>query len=483
MTVLSMPAVNSDTQSPEVQHLQNVLQAQKAAYARHPYPSAAERIDRLTRVRRMLVKYEVEIAEAVSEDYGNRSMFETRLGEILPCIELTRYYEKHITQWIKPQKRHIAALFRPASGAVVYQPLGVVGIVAPWNYPVLMTMAPLICAIAAGNHVIVKTSSFSGNMAKVMQRGLGEYFPDDVIAIISGSGEVTSKFSTLPFDQLTFTGSTEVGRTIMREAAANLTPVLLELGGKSPLIIHESMPMKDAAERLTFGKCFNAGQTCIAPDYAFVKRGKADELVQHMQSFVRRFYPSLRDNQDYSCIINDKQYRRLQGYLEDAASKGATVHSFNSANEDLEASRKIAPTIITNVTDDMLVSQHELFGPILVVREYDDIDECLEYINARPHPLALYYFDYDIKRSDYIRDRTHSGHFGVNQLLTHGAQEDLPFGGVGNSGMGKYHGFEGFQSMSNARSVMVANRLFTLRVAMPPYGNPLHKLLFKAKIR
>jgi coniferyl-aldehyde dehydrogenase len=260
-------------------------------------------------------------------------------------------------------------------------------------------------------------------------------------------------------------------------------PVLLELGGKSPVIIHPSMPLKDAAERLAFGKLWNAGQTCVAPDYLFLPRGKLREFVGHMRAMVKSAYPTLRDNKDYTSIINDRQYRRLMGYLDDAKEKGAEIFDLNPAGEDLSGTRKIAPTLIANITDDMDVALNELFGPILLIHEYDNVDEAIRYINARPRPLALYYFDYDQERAEYLARRTHSGHFGINAVITHVAQDDLPFGGVGASGMGKYHGHEGFLTMSHARSVMMKPKFYALRMILPPFNKPIHKVMFKAVLR
>jgi coniferyl-aldehyde dehydrogenase len=468
---------------PELQRMHDVLAAQKSAYNQNPMPSVQERIERLSRLRRTLVKHQDEIAQAISDDFGNRSIHETKIGEIMTCLDHISYNSKNLAKWMKPSKRHISALHQPAKGWVQYQPLGVVGIMAPWNYPLILSVGPLICALAAGNHAMMKISSSSPRFGKVIERALAEVFPTDLVAVINGGGAISDAFCRLPFDQITFTGSTSVGKTVMAAAAENLVPVLLELGGKSPVIIHPSMPLKDAAERLTFGKLWNAGQTCVAPDYLFLPRGKLREFVGHMRAMVKSAYPTLRDNKDYTSIVNDRQYRRLMGYLDDAKAKGAEIFDLNPAGEDLSGTRKIAPTLIANITDDMDVAQNELFGPILLIHEYDNIDEAIRYINARPRPLALYYFDYDQERAEYLARRTHSGHFGVNAVITHVAQDDLPFGGVGASGMGKYHGHEGFLTMSHARSVMMKPKFYALRMILPPFNKPIHKVMFKAVLR
>ncbi len=468
---------------PDIQAMQDILTQQKIAYNRHQMPTAQERIENLTRLRHALVKYQDDFATAINKDYGNRAFAETKIGEVLTCIEQTHYYSKNLTQWMKPSKRHIGSLHLPAKGWVEYQPLGVIGIIAPWNYPLLLAVGPLICALAAGNHAMIKISSASANLGKLLERVLAEIFPQEMVAVINGGGAISDAFSHLPFDKIIFTGSTEVGKTVMRAAADNLVPVLLELGGKSPAIVHSDIPMKDAATRLAAGKLWNCGQTCVAPDYLFLPRGKTHEFVQNFEKCVKTMYPSLKNNNDYTSIINDKQYRRLQGYLEDATAQGAQVIHINPQNEDLTDVRKIAPTLLTNVSPNMQIMKNEIFGPIIPIFEYDDIDDVLDFVNARPRPLALYYFDYDKERTSYVAKHTHSGHFGNNQVLTHVAQDDLPFGGIGASGMGKYHGPEGFFSFSHERSVMSKPKFYAFKMILPPFNKPIHKIIYKTFLR
>jgi coniferyl-aldehyde dehydrogenase len=467
----------------DVQHLHDVLLQQKQAYTRYPLPTAKERIERLARLKRILVKYQDQFADAINQDYGNRSMSETKIGELLTCLEHIKYYSKNLTNWMKPSKRHVSMLHQPAKAWVQYQPLGVIGIIAPWNYPLLLSIGPLICALAAGNHAMIKISSSSAAFGRVLEKALAEAFPQDLVAVINGGGHISDAFCHLAFDKIIFTGSTNVGKTIMAAASENLVPVILELGGKSPVLVHASMDIYDVAQRLAAGKLWNAGQTCVAPDYLFLPRGKTDEFIQLFNQFVTDMYPHLAYNQDYTSIINDKQYRRLQGYLDNAESMGADIISINPMQEDLVPSRKIAPTLLTNVSPDMQIMQEEIFGPILPILEYDQIDEVIDFINSRPRPLALYYFDFDQARSDYVAERTHSGHFGQNTVLTHVAQDDLPFGGVGASGMGKYHGPEGFFSLSHERSVMSNPKLYSLKFILPPFNKPIHKLISKTLLR
>ena len=464
------------------QALADLLDHQKQAFLKRPMPSAAERIERLKKLQAMLLDQKDAIAAAINQDYGNRSVHETLIGELMTCVDQIKYSIKNLPKWMQPSRRHINPMHQPAKGWVRYQPMGVVGIMTPWNYPLLLSMGPLICALSAGNHAMIKMSSASPALGALMEKELAEIFPSSLVAVVNGGGAVSDAFCRLPFDQLTFTGSTSVGKTVMAAAAENLTPVLLELGGKSPAVIHPSMPMLDAAERLTFGKFWNAGQTCVAPDYAFVPRGKSQEFIEAMRQMFSKGYPTLRDNPDYTSIINDKQYRRLRGYLDDAREKGAVLHEFNPANESLDGTRKLAPVMITNTTPDMLVCQDELFGPLLVVHEYDHIDQVVDYITRRPRPLAMYYFDYDEARGLALSERVHSGHFGINQVITHVAQDDLPFGGIGASGMGKYHGHEGFLTMSHARSVMVRPKMYVMRAILPPFGL-VQNLLIKAALR
>ncbi|AXY55709.1 coniferyl aldehyde dehydrogenase [Acinetobacter chinensis] len=463
--------------------MQGILEQQKFAYQRYPMPTAKERIDRLARLKKILVKYQDQIAEAINQDYGNRSIAETKIGELLTCLEHIKYYSKNLTGWMKPSKRHIGIIHQPAKGWVQYQPLGVVGIITPWNYPLLLSMGPLICALAAGNHAMIKISSASANFGRVIENALSEAFPQELVAVINGGGAVSDAFCRLAFDKMIFTGSTNVGKTVMAAAAENLVPVILELGGKSPVLVHPSIDLHDVAQRLAVGKLWNAGQTCVAPDYMFLPKGKTAEFTEHFRNCVQQMYPSIQNNPDYTSIINDKQYNRLQGYLEDARNQGATLTEINPKHEDLSGVRKVAPTLLSNVTPDMDIMKNEIFGPVLPIMEYDQIDDVIDFINSRPRPLALYYFDFDQARADYVAQRTHSGHFGQNTVLTHVAQDDLPFGGVGASGMGKYHGPEGFFSLSHERSVMSNPKLYSLKFILPPFNKPIHKLISKTLLR
>lgn len=473
-----MPAQGLD-----LHYLDDTLKLQKVAYIRHPLATAEERIERLARLKRILIKYQDQFAQAINRDYGNRSIAETKIGELLTCLEQIKYYSKHLRKWMRPSKRRIALLHQPAKGWVEYQPLGVIGIIAPWNYPLLLSIGPLICALAAGNHAMIKVSSASAHFGRVLEMALAEAFPQDLVAVVNGGGPISDAFCHLAFDKIIFTGSTAVGKTIMQAASENLVPVILELGGKSPVLVHPSINIKDVAERIAAGKLWNAGQTCVAPDYMFLPKGKTAEFIQHFTAYVNKMYPSLANNPDYTAIINEKQYTRLQKYLSDARSKGADIIEICKENEALSETRKIAPTLLKNITTDMQIMQEEIFGPLLPILEYDQIDEVIDFINSRPRPLALYYFDFNRARANYVAQRTHSGHFGLNTVLTHVAQDDLPFGGVGASGMGKYHGPEGFFSLSHERSVMSNPKLYSLKFILPPFNKPIHRLISKLLLR
>lgn len=467
----------------DIQHLHDVLEQQKHAYLRYPLPTAKERIDRLARLKRILVKYQDQFAEAINQDYGNRSTSETKIGELLTCLEHIKYYSKHLTTWMKPSKRHVSIIHQPAKAWVQYQPLGVIGIITPWNYPLLLSIGPLICALAAGNHAMIKISSSSGNFGRILEKALSEAFPQELVSVTNGGGAISDAFCRLAFDKLIFTGSTNVGKTVMAAAAENLVPLILELGGKSPVLVHPSINLRDVAQRIAAGKLWNAGQTCVAPDYMFLPKGKTAEFIEHFRECVEEMYPDILHNPDYTSIINDRQYNRLQGYLENAREHGAQVVEVNPAHETFSDTRKVPPTLLTGVTPDMRIMQEEIFGPLLPIMEYDQIDDVIEFINSRPRPLALYYFDFDQARADYVAQRTHSGHFGQNTVLTHVAQDDLPFGGVGASGMGKYHGPEGFFSLSHERSVMSNPKLYSLKFILPPFNKPIHKLISKTLLR
>jgi coniferyl-aldehyde dehydrogenase len=384
---------------------------------------------------------------------------------------------------MKPSKRSVGMLFAPAKNEVRYQPLGLVGIIVPWNYPIFLAIGPLVGALSAGNRAMIKMSEFTPNLNKVFKAMLAEVFDENRVCVIEGEADVAMAFTAQPFDHILFTGSTAVGRHVMAAAAKNLTPVTLELGGKSPTIVSNHVPMKSAAESICFGKSMNAGQTCVAPDYILVPKAKEEEFVKAYIAAFSKMYPTLKDNNDYTSIVNDLQYKRLSSWVQDAKEKGAKLTEINPAKEDLSSGRKLAPVLVQGIKADMIIAEEEIFGPILPIISYDSMDEAIAYINDRPRPLALYYFGHDKAEQDHVLNNTHSGGVCVNDTLMHLAQEDMPFGGVGDSGMGHYHGKEGFITFSKAKAVHRKGRLSTGNLAYPPYDNSIRKMIYAFFIR
>jgi acyl-CoA reductase-like NAD-dependent aldehyde dehydrogenase len=353
-----------------------------------------------------------------------------------------------------------------------------VGIIAPWNYPVQLALAPLTGAIAAGNRVMLKPSEYTPKTSELLARLFGEAFPKDVVTVVTGGPEVGAAFSKLPFDHLLFTGSTAVGRNVMRAAAENLTPVTLELGGKSPALVHESFPIERAAARIAAGKWFNAGQTCIAPDYVLVPEGQLTKFVDALQASVAQSYPTIAHNRDYTSVVNDRHYGRLKTLVDDAVARGARKLEINPANEQIDpATRKLAPTVLLDVDDEMQVMQEEIFGPVLPVMGYRTLDDALAYVNDHPRPLALYYFDFDSGRAKRVLEQTISGGATINDTLIHFACDDLPFGGVGPSGIGAYHGREGFETFSHKKGVFHQAKINAAASMGPPYHSRVDRFL------
>jgi coniferyl-aldehyde dehydrogenase len=412
-----------------------------------------------------------EFAAAISDDFGGRARQETLLLEVFPLVDNIRHAIRHVPQWMRPRPAQAGWQFLPGRARVVYQPLGVVGIIGAWNYPLLLSMSPLVGALAAGNHVMLKPSELAPRTADLIARLVSELFPADYVTVVTGGPETGAAFAALPFDHLLFTGSTRVGKIVMRSASENLTPVTLELGGKSPALVHPDFPAQTAAARIMAGKLYNAGQTCIAPDYALVEAAAREEFVRLAAAAATTMYPKLTDNPDFTRIVNREHYQRLRGLVDDATQKGAEVLEVNSARESTnEQNRVFPPTLLWNVTDQMTVMREEIFGPVLPVVTYRSLDEAIAYVNARPRPLALYYFDRSSKRVESVLARTTSGGVTVNDTILHIAQNDLPFGGVGPSGMGSYHGFDGFLTFSKKKGVFLQSRFTTLGLLRPPYG-------------
>jgi coniferyl-aldehyde dehydrogenase len=463
--------------------MQKTLEKQRAAFtAALPEPMSVRR-DRIDRAIALLIDHKDEFAKAVSADFGHRSTEQTLMTDIMPSVSAMKHAKKHFESWARGEKRKptFPLGLIGAKAEVMYQPKGVVGVMAPWNFPVGMVMVPMAGILAAGNRAMIKPSEFTERVSDVFAQVVPKYFAEDEMAVFTGGVEVGTDFSKLAFDHIIFTGATSVGKHIMRAAAENLVPVTLELGGKSPTIIGRSADKAKAGQRVALGKMMNAGQICLAPDYLLVAKDQEAEMIEGVKSGVSAMYPTLLQNDDYTSVVNGRNYDRLQGYLADARDKGAELIEVNPADEDFASSNgnKMPLTILRNVTDDMKVMQDEIFGPILPVMTYDSIDQAIDYVNDHDRPLGLYYFGNDKAEENKVLARTISGGVTVNDVLFHNAMEDLPFGGVGPSGMGNYHGQDGFKTFSHMRAVyrQPGMDIAGLGGFKPPYGKASHKTI------
>ncbi|MEW4357860.1 coniferyl aldehyde dehydrogenase [Burkholderia pseudomallei] len=461
---------------PGLATLDALLRDQRAAYLRAPYPSWATRADHLRALRKMLLENRDALAAAINADFGHRAKEEVLMSEIWLAKEEIDEALKHGKRWIKPKSRTMNKWLRPARAKVMPQPLGVVGIVVPWNYPVLLAAGPLICALAAGNRAIVKMPELTPRTSQLFEELISKTFARDHVAVVNGDAQIGAAFSGLPFDHLLFTGSTNVGRHVMRAAAEHLTPVTLELGGKSPVIVGPRARFDAAVDAVITGKTLNAGQTCIAPDYVLVPRGKEAEFVARARARMARLYPNLSTNPDYTSIISERHFARLQRLASEAQQAGAQLHPLTDAAPD-PALRRLPPVLVTQAPDASQLMQEEIFGPLLPIVPYDTLDDAIAYVNARPRPLALYLFDEDRTTIERVMRDTISGGVTVNDTLMHIACGTLPFGGVGASGMGAYHGYDGFVTFSKMKPVLTQPRLNTRAMIAPPYGKRFAAIL------
>ncbi|MCF9045295.1 coniferyl aldehyde dehydrogenase [Acinetobacter nectaris] len=474
-----MPTPDHTNNNLQADALNTVFKQQQVAYQSETYPTYDIRKQRLTQLYTLILNNQEKIADAICKDFSNRSHDETRLVEIVPSLSGIKYCLKHLKKWMQPDYRDISVIFQPAKAYVIAQPLGVVGIMVPWNYPLFLAIGPLCQAIAAGNRVMLKMSEFTPNFSAFFQKLIQDNFSSELISITLGNTNIAKQFSSLPFNHLLFTGSTNVGKHVMRAAAENLTPVTLELGGKSPALIGQDADLFESAQRIAFGKSVNSGQTCVAPDYVLIPEARQDDFIQSYFTALKGFYPSIKNNNDYTAIINDAQFSRLQSYVQEAKQHGAKVH-YLSNEED---GRKLPHCVITHTSASLKVCQEEIFGPILPIITYETLDQAIQYINERPRPLALYYFGYKAEEQQKVLLNTHSGGVCINETIIHVGQEDLPFGGVGLSGMGNYHGYEGFKTFSHAKAVFARPKLSFMKLVYPPYGKWLQKTLLKMFIK
>lgn len=457
-------------------NLKEQFKQQQQAYLKAPYPSASQRKDALRQLRRQLQRYQEALAQAMSEDFGWRAHSECLMFDVLAPVLEINHCIRHVGRWMRPSRRSTELLFLTNRIAVHYQPKGVVGVIVPWNFPVYLAVGPLAAALAAGNRVMIKMPEITPRTNAVLRTLLGEVFATDQVVVVDENLPNPNDFTALPFNHIVFTGSSAVGRIVMQTAAQNLTPVTLELGGKSPALVSKTCDVSAAASSIAHGKLVNAGQICVSPDYALVPKAALPEFIDELQkAFTALYSGEGAQSVDFTSIVNENHFERLQGLLKDAQDKGAQIISCGTIGAD----RKMPLQIVTQVSNDMRVMQEELFGPILPIQTYDTIDEAIAYINQGLRPLALYYFGHDANERDRVLKQTHSGGVTVNGCAWHVINHDAPFGGVGNSGMGTYHGVEGFKELSHAKTVFKRHRWFPIGLFYPPYGNIVQKLSLK----
>jgi aldehyde dehydrogenase (NAD+)/coniferyl-aldehyde dehydrogenase len=456
--------------------LAQALDLQRRAHAAEPDPPLAVRRERLARLRRMLREHAAAIRDAIAADFGMRAAEETELLEQFTSLEAIAHARRHLRRWMRTERRPVAWWSLPGRARLMRQPLGVIGIIVPWNYPLYLAVPPLTAALAAGNRAMLKMSEHTPRFGALFESLVARSFRADEVTVVNGDASVAKAFAALPFDHLLFTGSTGVGREVMKAASANLTPVTLELGGKSPAIVTAGFDILETARRVMYGKLINGGQTCVAPDYALVPQPLVNGFIEACRAATQAYYPALAINAQYTSIASERQYRRLAACIDDAHNLGASIHRLHDEPNDPER-RRLSPVALTDVNDSMRVMQEEIFGPILPVVGYEGIDEAIAYVNARPRPLALYYFGAADRDLEAVLARTVSGGVTVNNTALHVVQEDLPFGGVGPSGMGEYHGRAGFDRFSKVKPVFVDGRFSASSLLRPPYGRKFRALL------
>ncbi|MEP6608786.1 MAG: coniferyl aldehyde dehydrogenase [Burkholderiaceae bacterium] len=454
-----------------------VFEIQRSAYDAAPYAEWEERRGRLERLRNLLEKNEPAIESAINADFGGRPRLETQIAEIFPSVSEIRGALKHGKRWMKPRSARVSKWFLPARAQVVPRPLGVVGIIVPWNYPLFLAVSPLVAALAAGNRAMIKMSEFTPAFSGLFRELIAAAFRSNEIAVITGGPEIAAQFSALPFDHLLFTGSTGVGRKVMAAAAQNLTPVTLELGGKSPSVIAPGYSIEHAVQRILAGKLLNAGQTCIAPDYVLLPQAELSVFIESAKRQARAMYPAGIDDADYCSIVNARQYERLIAYAQNSRSAGTEIVPLFDGAQSNDRAHRLAPALVINPSRQSSVMGDEIFGPLLPVIGYGEIKEAIAFINAQPRPLAMYWFDHDRARVEWALKNTHAGGVCINETLMHVAQEDLPFGGIGPSGMGHYHGRWGFETFSKLTPVFRQSRINGMKMFLPPYEPHVTKLL------
>lgn len=464
---------------PATEHMYSVFKQQRAAFDAKPYPDLDDRRTKLLQIKKQIIRYQDVIATAINSDFSSRSVDESKLLDLLGSVLEAEHAIRHVRCWMRPSKRSTELLFLSNRLRVQYQPKGVVGVIVPWNFPVYLALGPLIAAIAAGNRVMIKLPEVTPATNAVVKRMLAEIFSEDEVAVFGEEILDPAQFTSLPFNHIVFTGSPAIGRVVMRAAADNLTPVTLELGGKSPALVSRNYPLTDAAKRVLHGKATNCGQICVAPDYALVPKEKVDQFVAECQAnFTAMYGNNISQNSNYTSIVNDRHLKRLLDILDDAKAKGAQIIACGEYDRDKDA-RRMPVHIVLNCTAEMRILKEELFGPVLPVVAYGTVDDAIDYIQAGERPLALYLFTHDANEHDYVLKQTHSGGVTLNDWGWHVVNHDAPFGGIGNSGMGTYHGEEGFRELSHAKTVFARHRFFPTQLFYPPYGTWVQKLALR----
>ena len=472
-----------------LQEMESVLKLQKKLHIEEGPASIELRKDRLNRCISMLKEYSDEIIEALQKDFGNRDPKASFFTEIVSTIGVLEHAIKNIDKWTKDEKRpsnvnqpffiRLMMGFLGSKSYIKYQPLGTIGVISPWNFPVNLVLAPLAGIFAAGNRTMIKPSELTPATSEVTKKMFEAYFDKSEAAVFTGDAEVGAAFSALPFDHLLFTGGTQIGKKVMKAASENLVPVTLELGGKSPVIVDEEANLSEVAKKVMRGKTMNAGQICLAPDYLMLPKGKGKEFADASSNAIGEMFKDLKYNDDYTSVINERHYDRINELVSDAKEKGAEVVQINPADEDFEQQElhKIPPTIVLNPTEDMKIMQEEIFGPVLPVKEYDDFEETVNYVNSKDRPLGLYLFSKDKNKEKKVLDNTTSGGVTLNDVIWHIGQEELPFGGVGPSGTGSYHGYDGFKEFSHAKAVYKQFSADLMAQMMPPYKGKMFESL------
>ena len=470
-------AMDQSLKSPGQSAVEDAFHAMFELSRTTPSATLQQRLDRLARLRAAISENEARFEQAISADFGHRSTTETAIAETLLVLGEIKHATKHLKKWMAPQRVSTALQFMPAKNRLIPQPLGVVGIIAPWNYPLQLTLAPAVGALAAGNRVMIKPSELVPRFSALLKEVIAAKFDAAEIVVTGIDDDIAKTFASLPFDHLIFTGSTRVGRLVAEAAGRNLTPITLELGGKSPVIVDRSADLGQAAQRIAYAKLLNAGQTCIAPDYALVPQGQVQDFAERVQANMLTMFGTDPDNKDYTSIVSDRHYARLEGLVADAAAKGATVmQAAKPGDPGWKSKRKFPPTVVVGATSDMTIMQEEIFGPLLPVIGYKDAAEPVAYINSHDRPLALYWFGKDDAARDEVLARTVSGGVTVNDCLFHFTQINQPMGGVGASGSGAYHGEWGFRTLSKLKPVFYRSALNRLADLYPPYGAKIARL-------